>query len=379
MPRPIYLDYNATTPHDPEVIEAMRPYLEEYFGNPSSPSYYGIITKNAINKARLQVALLLNCSQEEIVFTSGGTESNNIAIKGLALINKHRGDHIITSAIEHPAVVEVCKDLENNGFEITILPVSSHGIVDLKELEKAIKGNTILISVMHANNETGALQPIAEISALAKSRGIYVHTDAAQSIGKIPVDVQELGVDLLSVAGHKLYAPKGIGVLYIKKGVVLAKITHGAGQENGQRPGTENILGIVGLGMACEIAKRASEKNGELLKKLRNSLYFGLKDKLGEQIQINGDLDHILPNTLNISFCGIIANDIVEILGDRVVLSAGAACHSGITRTSDVLKAMNIPERWAQGAVRMSVGKYTTEHEIEQAIGYIVEAYRSLS
>lgn len=378
MQRPIYLDYNATTPLDKEVIEAMRPYLEEYFGNPSSANYYGAITKNAIDKARLQVSLLLNCSPDEIVFTSGGTESNNLAIKGIALANKHRGNHIITSSIEHPAVIEVCKDLEKNGFEITYLPVNSFGIVDLNAVEKAIKSSSILISVMHANNETGSIQPISGISARAESGNIFVHTDAAQSLGKIPVDVQELGVDLMSVAGHKLYAPKGIGVLYIKNGVTLKKVIHGAGQEKGIRPGTENILGIVGIGKACEIAKRDFDKNHVHLIKLRNRMYYGLKENLQDNIQLNGDLDQILPNTLNLSFKGINSNELVAALNDTVVLSAGAACHSGITKISDVLLAMKVPEILAKGAIRISLGKFTTEQEIENAIDLIVKTYQRM-
>ncbi|MCX6272372.1 MAG: cysteine desulfurase family protein [Bacteroidetes bacterium] len=378
MRRPIYLDYNATTPHDPEVIEAMKPYLKEFFGNPSSANYFGTITRNAIDKARLQISLLLNCSPGEIVFTSGGTETNNLAIKGIALANKHRGNHIITSAVEHPAVLEVCRDLEKNGFKITCLPVNNIGIIEINEVEKAVRGNTILITVMHANNETGAIQPITGISAIAGSGNIFLHTDAAQSIGKIPVDVEELGIDLLSVAGHKLYAPKGIGALYIKKGTSLNKVILGAGQEKGIRPGTENILGIVGLGKACEIANRDFLKNHEHLINLRNMMYNGLKENLQENLQLNGDLDQILPNTLNLSFKGITSNEMIAALNDKVVLSAGAACHSGITKISEVLQAMNIPEEWAKGAVRISVGRFTTEQEVGRAIGHIVEAFQKL-
>ena len=254
MKAPIYLDYNATTPHDPEVIAAMKPFLTDYFGNPSSSYPYGVQTKEAVAIARRQVASLLHCDSSEIVFTSGGTESNNYALKGAAFQNHHKGNHIITTQIEHPAVLEVCKFLESNGFDITYLPVDEYGIVSSSDVEKAITLKTILITVMHANNEVGSVQPIAEISTLVKERGILVHTDAAQSIGKIPTDVRRLGVDLLSIAGHKVYAPKGIGSLYIRNGVDLSLIIHGAGQEHGRRPGTENVLEIVGLGKACEIA-----------------------------------------------------------------------------------------------------------------------------
>ena len=260
MPKPIYLDYNATTPHDPEVIAAMRPFFEEEFGNPSSSHYYGTRPKQAVIKARAQIAALLNCRPEEIIFTSGGTESNNFAIKGSAEAVRHKGNHIITSQIEHPAVLEVCNFLETTGFEATYLPVDEFGRVQLEDLKAAIKKETILISIMHTNNEVGSAQPIEEISKLAKNHAIIFHTDAAQSLGKIPVDVNRLGVDLLSIAGHKVYAPKGVGALYIRQGLAPAKLMHGAGQEMTVRPGTENVLEIVGLGMACEIAGRDLQK-----------------------------------------------------------------------------------------------------------------------
>jgi cysteine desulfurase len=256
MPKPIYLDYNATTPHDPEVIDAMRPFFEEEFGNPSSSHFYGSKPKQAVIKAREQVALLLNCKPEEIIFTSGGTESNNFAIKGCAQVFRHKGNHIITSRIEHPAVIAVCNFLETTGYEVTYLPVDACGVVQLDDLKAAIKKETILISIMHTNNEVGSAQPIEEISKLASKHDIIMHTDAAQSVGKIPLDVNRLGVDLLSIAGHKIYAPKGVGALYIRQGLAPAKLMHGAGQEMAVRPGTENVLEIVGLGMACEIAGR---------------------------------------------------------------------------------------------------------------------------
>ena len=356
----------------------MIPYLKEHFGNPASANYYGLITKNAMDKAREQVADFLHCSPEEIIFTSGGTEANNMAIKGFAYAQRNRGNHIITTAIEHPAVLEVCRYLEKSGFKITILPVNSIGMVDPRDVENAITPDTIMISVMHANNETGAIQPIEAISAIARQRNIVVHTDAAQSCGKLAVDVEKLGVGLLSIAGHKLYAPKGIGVLYVKKGVVIDKIAFGAGQEQGKRPGTQNVIGIIGLGKACEIAQRDFENNVAHLKTLRDRLYLELKSQLGDRVCLNGDLERVLPNTLNLSFKGVIASELVAAAGDKVVFSAGAACHSGLSIVSSVLQAMNVPEIWASGAIRFSVGKYTTMHEIETASVSIIDTYNDL-
>jgi len=257
MIKPIYLDYNGTTPHDPEVVEAMRPFLETEFGNPSSSHWYGITPKQAVEKARRQVAGILNCTPTEVFFTSGGTESNNHAILGVARRFREKGSHIITSSFEHPAVLEVCRYLESDGFVTTYLPVSEAGLVDPADVARAVRPTTILITLMHANNEVGTVQPIAEISRMAKQHGIIIHTDAAQSVGKIPTDVEQLGVDLLSVAGHKVYAPKGIGALYVRPSLVPEKFCHGAGQEMGWRAGTENVLEIVGLGKACEIAQNA--------------------------------------------------------------------------------------------------------------------------
>lgn len=267
--QPIYLDYNATTPHAPEVIEAMRPYLEEHFGNPSSSHCYGRKTREAVEKARSQVAALLNCAPGEIIFTSGGTESNNYAIRGIALARRTQGMHIITSQIEHPAVTAVCERLKQDGFEITYLPVDEHGLISVSDVERAIRPETILITLMHANNEVGTIEPIGEVAELANARGIVFHTDAAQSAGKIPTDVRTLRVDLLSIAGHKLYAPKGVGALYVREGTHLERLMEGAGQEGGRRPGTENVLEIVGLGKACEIAHRDLAANHEHMRRMR--------------------------------------------------------------------------------------------------------------
>ncbi len=375
--KPIYLDYNATTPHDPEVISAMRPYLEEHFGNPSSSHIYGRITEEAIENARRQSASLLNCMPEEIVFTSGGTESNNHAIKGVAFASSGRGNHIITSRIEHPAVTEVCRFLETAGFHVTYIPVDSSGMIEPADIKKAITDKTILITIMHANNEVGTIQPIEEISIIARKKGIILHTDAAQSVGKIPAHVEILGVDLLSIAGHKLYAPKGVGALYIRKGVNLSKFMHGAGQERGVRAGTENVLEIVGLGKACEIAARDLDKNMLHIQKMRDILYAGIKEKINDT-RLNGHPVKRLPNTLSLSFKGISANTLISKIQDYVAVSAGAACHSGGEKISSVLEAMEIPFEWARGTVRFSTGKMTTEEDIRKTVAIITDAVESL-
>ncbi len=374
--KPIYLDYNATTPLDPLVIEAMRPCLEENFGNPSSTHWYGIQAKLAVEIARRQVAELLNCDADEIVFTSGGSESNNYAIKGVAFANRHKGNHIITSSIEHPAVSEVCRYLERRGFRITYVAVDGYGVVDLEALEKAISPRTILVTVMHANNEVGTIQPLAEIVRIAKKHGVLVHTDAAQSVGKIPTDVKELGVDLLSVAGHKLYAPKGIGALYIRHGVTLEKLVHGADHEQNLRAGTENVLEIVGLGKACEVAKQSMKKNMAHMQKLRDHLYSGIKKRF-PAVKLNGHPKQRLPNTLSLSFPNIEANLLLNEL-DGVAASAGAACHSDSIDVSSTLAAMAIPDEYAMGTIRFSTGRFTTEDEIERAIDFISEAVARL-
>ncbi|MEQ8188139.1 MAG: cysteine desulfurase family protein [Candidatus Eremiobacterota bacterium] len=368
MKKLIYLDYNATTPHDTEVISAMKPYLEEYFGNPSSSHLYGLKTGEAVEQARCQVASLLNCRPSEIIFTSGGTESNNYAIKGIAFAHRHKGKHIITTVIEHPAVLEVCRFLEKQGFYVTYLPVDEYGLVNISELENAITDKTILVSVMHANNEVGTVQPIEEISAITKKKGIVFHTDAAQSAGKISIDVKELGVELLSIAGHKLYAPKGIGVLYIKDGIKPERFMHGAGHEGGRRAGTENVLEIVGLGKACEIAGRDLKKNSEYMKQMRDRLHRGLEQRI-KDIKLNGHREKRLPNTLSLSFKGINSSDLIHNLNDKLAVSAGAACHTG--KISYVLEAMNIPYEWSQGTVRFSTGKMTEEIEIDRAVDII--------
>ena len=372
----IYLDYNATSPISKEVAEAMRPFLDNYFGNPSSIHKYGTEAKKAVEKARRQVASLINCEPSEIVFTSGGTESNNYAIKGIAFANKGRGNHIITSAIEHPAVFEVCNYLSKHGFEITTVPVDSLGFVAPEDIRKSIKPNTLLISIMHANNEVGSIQNIAEIGAIAKEHNVYFHTDAAQSVGKIPVDVQHMQVDLLSIAGHKLYAPKGIGALYIRDGLKLEKFMHGADHEQNLRAGTENVLEIVGLG---EAAAQAQENLIEIQKQTKNTrdhLLKLLKLKLPE-LQVNSDPERCLPNTLSVSFPNIEANTLVSRL-ETVAVSAGAACHSESIDVSAVLQAMQVPLEYAMGTIRLSTGKYTTLEETERAAEAITATVKEL-
>ncbi len=374
---PIYLDYNATTPVDPIVAKAMLPYLEVHFGNPSSPHAYGLETKNAIEKARNQIARSFGCQPDEIIFTSGGTESNNMAIKGFAFANRDKGNHIITSSIEHPAVIEVCKYLEKHGFEITYLPVDKFGMVSPGDLQMYIKKETILLSVMHANNEVGTVQPIKELARICKEKNIAIHTDAAQSIGKIHTKVSDLEVDLMSLAGHKLYAPKGVGVLFVKRGITLERFMHGADHEDNRRAGTENVLEIVGLGQACEIAERDLDKNQEHMKQMRDLLHQGLIDN-GLDIQLNGDPELRLPNTLSLGFNNILVSDLLYGMIDLAV-SAGAACHGGDVESSTVLKAMKVPDAYAKGTIRFSVGKYTTREEIEKAVKICVKAVNGLS
>ncbi|MBU1707894.1 cysteine desulfurase [bacterium] len=364
--KPIYLDYNATTPIHPEVAHAMMPYLTEHFGNPSSSHSFGLEAKKAVEKARRQVADLLGCQSDEIVFTSGGSESNNYAIKGAAVANRQKGNHIITSAIEHPAVTQVCSYLEENGFRVTYVPVDEFGVVNVHELEKAVSPQTILITIMHANNEVGTIQPIAEIAKITKSKGIIFHTDAAQSIGKIPANVSELGVSLLSIAGHKLYAPKGIGALYIRRGIKLQKLIHGADHEQNRRAGTENVPEIVGLGKACEISKRDLEKNMKHMQEMRDRLHRGLERELGK-VKLNGHPEQRLSNTLSVGFKNIEANMLLLNM-DGVAASAGAACHTDSIDISSVLAAMKVPEEYAMGTVRFSTGRTTSAENIDRAI-----------
>ena len=377
--QPIYLDYNATTPIDREVAEAMTPYLYDHFGNPSSSHPFGTAARLAIESARGQAADLLGCLPAEVIFTSGGTESNNFAIRGAAIANRDRGNHIITSAVEHPAVLEVCRWLEEQGFRLTILPVDETGMVNPADLEKAITPNTILVTIMHANNEVGTIQPIAELAEITHRHGAIMHTDAAQSVGKIPVNVDELGVDLLSVAGHKLYAPKGIGALYQRSGTKLAKLMFGANHEVNRRPGTENVLEIVGLGKACEIAIRDLDKNIAHYQKMSERLFTALRANFdATNLRRNGHPEHCLPNTLNVSFRGVEANTLLSEINEEIAASAGAACHAESVDVSTVLEAMHLPLEWAMGTLRFSVGRGTTPAEIDQAAQTISQAVQRL-
>ena len=363
--KPIYLDYNATTPIEPEVAEAMLPFLSQHFGNPSSSHEYGKICKAAMANARNQVAMLINCDAAEIVFTGSGSEANNLAIKGFLEANPGRGRHIITSAIEHPAVSEVCEYLTDHGCEITVLPVSRSGLVDPNALKREIRRDTAIISIMHANNEIGSIQPIRELSAIASAHDIVFHTDAAQSLGKIPVNVEELGVDLLTIVGHKLYTHKGIGALYISNSISINKQTHGAAHENNKRAGTENVLQIVGLGKACEIAKRDLLRNETHMRDMRDRLEAMLCAAFPDA-KVNSPAASRLPNTLSISFPGTQVQTLLAAMPE-VAASAGAACHSDRVELSATLQAIQIDENYGMGTMRLSTGRFTTEEEIDRA------------
>lgn len=361
----IYLDYNASTPIAPEAVEAMRPFLTQHYGNPSSLHWAGVPAKDAVERARSQVAGLLDCDPTEVVFTSGGSESNNHAIKGVYFAHRERGDHIITTAVEHPATLNPCRFLERLGAKITVLPVDRFGRVDPDDVRRAITPRTILISVMHANNEVGTIQPIAEISAIAGEAGVLFHTDAAQSVGKIPTGVDPLGVDLLSVAGHKLYAPKGIGALYIREGTRIEPFIHGAGHEGGRRAGTENVLLAVALGAACEVAR--GWVDAPRVRELRDHFWGGLLETFGGRVTLNGHPVDRLPNTLSVNFTGRIG---AEILGrlPQVAASTGSACHAGSVTLSPVLAAMGVPLGEGMGAIRFSLGRTTTWEELEEVL-----------
>jgi len=366
MNKPVYLDYNATTPIDPAVAEAMMPFINTHFGNPSSSHLFGTEAKRAVEKARKQIADLLNCGVDEIIFTSGGSESNNYAIRGAAFANRKKGNHIITSSLEHPAVTEVCNFLEKNGFKVTYLPVDEYGMVDPQSVLDAITPQTILITIMHANNEVGTIQPINEIGKIAREHGIIFHSDCAQSVGKIPVNVNEMNADLLSIAGHKFYAPKGIGALYIRSGIKLEKLIYGADHEMNLRAGTENVIEIVGLGEASRIVSEKLNSFQGHLKKMCDRIESGLTSRFRE-LRVNGHPEKRLPNTLSISFAGLEANTIVSELTD-VAVSAGAACHSDRIDISPTLRAMKVPEEFAMGTIRISTGRYTTAEEADFAV-----------
>lgn len=373
VPR-IYLDYNASTPIDPRVAAAMRPYLEEAYGNPSSPHWAGRPARGAVEQARDQVADLLGAAPDEIVFTSGGSEANNLALKGVFGARKDRGGHIVTSAVEHPSILAPCHFLARLGAEVTYLPVDRAGRIDPDDLRRAIGPRTILVSIMHANNEVGTIQPIQACARIAREQGVLFHTDAAQSVGKIATDVGELDVDLLSVAGHKLYAPKGVGALYVRRGVELEPLIHGAGHESGRRAGTESALLTVGLGEACALAKDLSAMTG--IRAMRDVLWDGLQRSFGEGVVLNGHPEHRLPNTLNVSLVRKVGAEILERLGD-VAASTGSACHAGRIELSPVLAAMGISPEVGMGAIRFSLGRGTTANEIDTVVRRLTEVVAS--
>ncbi len=425
----IYLDYNATTPIDPQVAEAMLPFvkggLNGLFGNPSSGHSFGLAAREGIDTARKQVAGMLGCDIDGLIFTSGGTEANNHAISGVAGAYRERGNHIITSAVEHPAVTEVCRHLEGRGYRVTYLPVDEYGIVDPQQVEAAITPETLLVTIMHANNEVGTVMPIAEIADIAHRHGALLHSDCAQSVGKIPVRVDDLGVDLLSIAGHKLYAPKGIGALYIRPGVRLEKLMHGAKHEQDRRAGTENVIEIAGLGRACELIEQNLSAYAAHMAAMRDRLERGLLDsgsgsdwrcasgsdwrcasgsdwrcasgsdwrcasgsdwrcasgsdwRCAAGARVNGHPEKRLPNTSSISFRGVEADRVLASL-PTVAASAGAACHSDRVEVSHVLAAMNVPEEYAMGTLRLTVGRFTTEDEIDRAVAEIREVVGRLA
>ncbi|WP_226037748.1 cysteine desulfurase family protein [Aquibacillus saliphilus] len=367
----IYLDHNASTPIDQEVVNEMIPYFTNQFGNPSSGHWASQDAKEVIDNARGKVASLLGCHADEIVFTSGGSEANNHVLKGVYTSLKQKGNHIITTKIEHPAITAPCKYLESIGAEVSYLEVDSYGRVNPEQIKQEIKDTTILISVMHANNEVGTIQPIDEIGEIAKQYGILFHTDAAQSIGKITTNVDRMGVNLLSIAGHKLYAPKGIGALFIKRGTPISPLIHGAGHEQGRRAGTENTPYIVALGKACELATEYLS-HSDSIRELRNHFWNELLKIYGEKVVLNTRLDYCLPNTLSVSFIGVEGAEILSKIPE-IAASTGSACHSGNIELSSVLKAMGIKEHVGIGAIRFSLGRTTTKEEINRAIDIIRE------
>jgi cysteine desulfurase len=358
----IYLDCNASTPIDPSVAAAMRPFLEGHFGNPSSGHWAASAAKTALERARGQVAALLGADSDEITFTSGGSEANNLALKGVAWALRAKGNHIITSAVEHPAILGPCRFLEQQGFVLSVIPVDRFGRINPDDVGRAITPHTILISIMHANNEVGTIQPIPEVSRIARAHGVLLHTDAAQSVGKVATDVYALGVDLLTIAGHKVYAPKGVGALYVRRGTPLEPLIHGAGHEGGQRAGTESALLAVGLGTACALARDPTPM--QTARGLREQLWSRLQAVFGDRVVLNGHPEHRLPNTLNVSLVGRVGAEILARL-DGVAASTGSACHAGHVELSPVLKAMGVAPEVGMGAIRFSLGRGTTLEEID--------------
>ena len=373
MSDPIYLDHNATTPLLPEVVEAMLPYLREHFGNPSSAHVYGARARDAVARAREQVAALLGCDPDEVVFTSGGTEANNLAIRGATEAREDRA-RVVTTVIEHPATARPCEWLERHGRSVTRIGVDSDGRARPEELRAALDGHTALVTVIHSNNETGVLQPVVDFAELAHAVGAVVHTDAAQSLGKLSVRVRELGVDLLSVAGHKLYAPKGVGALYVKRGTSLVPFALGAGHEGGLRPGTENVASIVGLGIACDVAARDLELVAARIRSLRDALWERLLASIPE-LALNGHYELRLPNTLNVRFPRASGGAVLA-GAPEVAASTGSACHEGHESASAVILAMGVPHEAALGSVRLTLGRSTTKDHVTRAADALVRSWR---
>jgi cysteine desulfurase len=363
--RQVYLDYNASTPIDSRVADAMSPLLADAFGNPSSGHWAGASARALVEEARGQVAALLGCRPGEVVFTSGGSEANNLALKGVFFARREAGDHIVTSEVEHPAILAPCRFLERQGARVTYLRVDGMGRVDPDDVRRALTPRTILVSVMHANNEVGTIQPIAEIVRIAHAQGVLVHTDAAQSVGKIATAVDALGVDLLTIAGHKLYAPKGVGALYVRSGTGLEPLIHGAGHEGGRRAGTESALLAVALGEACTLARDLTPMRS--VRALRDSFWQALRQRFGERVILNGDPEARLPNTLNVSFVGRVGAEILARL-EGIAASTGSACHAGRIELSPVLRAMGVTPEVGAGAIRFSLGRATSRDEIDYVV-----------
>jgi cysteine desulfurase len=385
--RSIYLDYNATTPIAPAVQEAMLPFLGEFYGNPSSSHALGRAGHEAVEEARARVAQLLGAARDEIVFTAGGTESNNLALKGVAYARALSArsaapgvrlqGHMILSAFEHPAITQPARFLEKLGIELTVVGVNRHGLVNLAEIESALRPDTLLVSIMHANNEIGVVQPIRQIAELCRPRGVLVHTDAAQSVGKISTRVDDLGLDLLTIAGHKLYAPKGVGALYVRRGTQLEPLLHGAGPESGLRAGTENVAYLVGLGRAASLAEKHLMESGDRMTSLRDRLLEKLRAAIGPQLSVNGEQAERLPNTLSVNFPDVVAGDLLR-QTPELCASTGAACHSGSTHMSATLSAIGLEPTVARGTMRLSVGWYTDEDQIDRAAQLLVAAWENL-
>ena len=378
----VYLDHNATTPVHPQVLEAMKPYFSDIFGNASSLHQSGREAKAALENARQTAADILGCNSSEVIFTSGGTESDNFAIKGVAYANRDKGKHIITSSIEHHAVEVSCRFLEKEGFEVTYLPVDTAGFVDPDDLKKAIRPDTILVSIMYANNETGVIQDIKGLISTARQKGVYFHTDAVQATGKITYKINDIGCDLLSISAHKLYGPKGVGLLYIKSGTQISPWNEGGGHEKGMRAGTENVAGIVGLAEALKIADRDMIEESEKLNKITNNFYQAVKKRIPD-IRLNGDFEKRAPNTINLSFKAIEGEAVVLSLDMKgIMVSTGSACTSGATDPSHVLRAMGVPRDMAQGSIRFSFGRSNSLEDVDYVVDTLekeVNRLRSIS